>query len=81
VDGLFFDPAGNRILLTTSLSTMIFSVQIPDHKVSYLDTGWRLRFARPVGDHLLGVTLYDGIVVQPRMVDSSFGTTQASAGK
>jgi ligand-binding sensor domain-containing protein len=81
VDGLFFDPAGNRILLTTSLSTMIFSVQIPDHKVSYLDTGWRLRFARPVGDHLLGVTLYDGIVVQPRMVDSSFGTTQARAGK
>ena len=81
VDGIFFDPGGNRILLTTSVSTMIFSVQLPDHKVSYLDTGWRLRFARPVGDHMLGVTLYDGIVVQPKMVDSSFGSTHASVGK
>ena len=30
----------------------------------------RLRFVRPVGDHLLAGTLFDGIVVQPRMVDS-----------
>jgi hypothetical protein len=35
------------------------------------DTGWNLRFARPVGDHLVAATLFDGIVVQPRMVDSA----------
>ena len=69
------------MLLTTAVSTMIFSVQLPTHKVSYWDTGWKLRFARPVGDHLLGVTLYDGIVVQPKMVDSGFGSTHASEGK
>lgn len=81
VDGIYFDPAEKRMLLTTAVSTMIFSVQISDHKVSYWDTGWKLRFARPVGDHLIGVTLYDGIVVQPKMVDSSFGNTHASEGK
>ena len=81
VDGMYFDRAGDRILLTTSVSTMIFSVQLPDNKVSYWDTGWKLRFARPVGDHLLGATLYDGIVVQPKMVNSGFSPTHASAGK
>jgi photosystem II stability/assembly factor-like uncharacterized protein len=81
VDGMYFDREGNRILLTTAVSTMIFSVRVADHKVSYWDTGWKLRFARPVGDHLVGITLYDGIVVQPKMVDSSFGETQVAASK
>jgi photosystem II stability/assembly factor-like uncharacterized protein len=81
VDGLYFDQAGKRILLTTAVSTMIFSVSLPDHKVSYMDTGWKLRFARPVGDHLVGATLYDGIVIQPRMVDSGFAPTKLTAEK
>lgn len=72
VDGMYFDAAGERMLLTTSRSTMIFAVSIPEHKVTYWDTGWKLRLARPMGDHLLAATLYDGMVVQPRMVDSSF---------
>ncbi len=81
VGGIYFDPPGNRVLLTTSESTVIFAVDLPDHKVTYWDTGWKLRFARPVGDHLVGVTLYDGIVVQPKMVDSSVGQAQASLHK
>jgi hypothetical protein len=33
---------------------------------------------RPVGDYLVGITPFDGVVVQPRMVDSSeVGTTTA----
>jgi hypothetical protein len=39
--------------------------------VTSWDTGWSLRFVRPVGDYLVGATLFDGIVVQPRMVDSA----------
>jgi len=35
------------------------------------DTGWKLRFVRPVGDYLEAATMFDGIVVQPRMVDSA----------
>jgi hypothetical protein len=60
---------------------MIFSVQLPDHKVSYMDTGWKLRFARPVGDHLIGATLYDGVVIQPKMVDSGFAAAPLRAEK
>lgn len=80
VDGIFFDRHSDRILLTTSNSSMVFAVQLPDHTVRYWDTGWKLRFARPMGDHLLAGTLYDGVVIQPRMVDSSFGKESASAG-
>lgn len=81
VGGIYFDQPGNRVLLTTSESTVIFSVGLPDLKVTYWDTGWKLRFARPVGDHLVGVTLYDGIVVQPKMVDSGVGQAQAALHK
>jgi hypothetical protein len=59
---------------------MVFSVQLPDHTVHYWDTGWRLRFARPMGNHLLAGTLYDGVVIQPKMVDSDFGKELPAAG-
>jgi photosystem II stability/assembly factor-like uncharacterized protein len=72
VDGMYFDPIGKRMLFTTSRSTMIFAVSVPGHRISYWDTGWKLRLARPMGDHLLGATLYDGMVIQPKMVDSGF---------
>ena len=80
VDGIYFDRAGNRILLTTANSTMVFAVQLPDHAVRYWDTGWRLRFARPMGNHLLAGTLYDGVVIQPKMVDSGFIKDAARVG-
>jgi hypothetical protein len=58
-----------------------FSVRLPDLKVSYWDTGWKLRFTRPVGDYILGATLYDGVVVQPKMVDSSVVDAKGSLAK
>jgi hypothetical protein len=70
VDAIFFDRHADRILITTADSPFVFAVHLPDSKVTYWNTGWKLRFARPVGDHLVGVTLYDGVVVQPVMVES-----------
>ncbi len=71
VDSLYFDRAEDRLLVTTAQSNFVFSVHLPDYKVHYWNSGWRLRFARPVGDHLVAATLFDGMVVQPRMVDSA----------
>jgi photosystem II stability/assembly factor-like uncharacterized protein len=70
VDSIFFDGPNQRLLITTASSTFVFAVHLPDYKVNYWAAGWKLRFARPVGDHLIGATLYDGVVVQPLMVDS-----------
>ena len=71
VDSIYFDRGEDRLLVTTAQSNFVFSVHLPDYKVHYWNSGWRLRFARPVGDHLVAATFFDGIVVQPRMVDSA----------
>ena len=83
VDGIYWDADGKRVLVTASGSTTAFAATVPDYKITYWDTGWKLRFLRPVGDHLIGATLFDGMVVQPKMVASAFasygGTATASA--
>jgi photosystem II stability/assembly factor-like uncharacterized protein len=72
VNSLFYDEPSQRMLITAnSQNTIAFAVHLPDRTVRYWNTGWNLRLVRPVGDHLVGATLFDGIVVQPRMVDSS----------
>jgi photosystem II stability/assembly factor-like uncharacterized protein len=72
VNSLFYDEPLQRILVTAnSKNTIVFAVHVPDWSVRYWNSGWNLRMARPMGDHLVGATLFDGFVVQPRMVDSS----------
>jgi photosystem II stability/assembly factor-like uncharacterized protein len=71
VNSIFYDESDSRMMVTTGgYSSIVFLVQLPDLKVSFADTGWSLRFARPVGDHLLAATLFDGIVIEPKMVAS-----------
>jgi photosystem II stability/assembly factor-like uncharacterized protein len=72
VNSLFYDEASQRMLITANnKNTIAFAVHLPDRTVRYWNTGWHLKLVRPVGDHLVGATLFDGMVVQPRMVDSS----------
>jgi photosystem II stability/assembly factor-like uncharacterized protein len=70
INNLYFDQQGHRILLTTGgRATEAFAVDLPTMKVTAWDTGWKLRLLRPVGDHFAAATWYDGLIVQPRMVD------------
>jgi photosystem II stability/assembly factor-like uncharacterized protein len=72
VNSLFYDEASQRLLVTANNKNLIaFALHLPDRTVRYWNTGWHLRMVRPMGDHLVGATLFDGIVVQPRMIDSS----------
>jgi photosystem II stability/assembly factor-like uncharacterized protein len=68
VNSIFYDAVANQVLVTSSNQKFAFGVHLPDYKVNFWDTGWKLRFVRPVGDHLIGATLFDGMVLQPRMV-------------
>jgi photosystem II stability/assembly factor-like uncharacterized protein len=79
VDGIFYDAANKRMLVSSAGGTVGFAASLPDYKISYWDTGWPLRFLRPVGDHLIGATLYDGIVIEPKMVASPFTTSSSAA--
>jgi photosystem II stability/assembly factor-like uncharacterized protein len=72
VSSLFYDEASQRMLITANnRDSVAFVVHLPDRTVHYWNSGWNLRLVRPVGDHLVGATRFDGIVVQPQMVDSS----------
>jgi len=72
VNSLFYDEPSQRMLITAnSKNTIAFAVNLPDHTIRYWNTGWNLKMIRAVGDHLVGATLFDGIVVQPLMIDSS----------
>jgi hypothetical protein len=81
VDGIYYDAANKRVLVASTSGTVGFAASLPDYRVSYWDTGWALRFLRPVGDHLVGATLFDGVVVEPKMVASPFpgGSSTRSA--
>jgi photosystem II stability/assembly factor-like uncharacterized protein len=79
VDSLHFDASQHRVLMTSARSTFAFSVALPSYKVTYSDAGWNLRFARTVGDHMVGATLYDGMVIEPRMVDSKFADAKTAS--
>jgi photosystem II stability/assembly factor-like uncharacterized protein len=81
VDSVFFDATGSRVLITCANSNVVFAVSTLSHKVNYWDSGWRLRFARPMGDYMLGITLYDGVVVQPKMVDSGVAAANTATVK
>lgn len=71
VNALYYDAASERLMITTGeTSTMAYAVHVSDRSVKFWDTGWKLRFVRPVGDHLVAATLFDGVVVQPQMIDS-----------
>ncbi|WP_407641109.1 WD40/YVTN/BNR-like repeat-containing protein [Bryocella elongata] len=72
VDNIYADDAGHRVLVTAANSHFVFSAGLPNYHVTFWDTGWPMRFVRPVGDHLVGASLYDGVVVQPKMVESKF---------
>ena len=82
VNSLFYDDATSRMLVTTSgYTSILFTVHLPDLAVSFIDTGWNLRAARPIGDHFIAATQFDGLVIQPRMVASPLGTESRTGSK
>jgi hypothetical protein len=71
INSVYYDAAADRVLVTANnSSTFACAIAVGDKSVQCWDTGWHLRQLRPVGDHFVGVTLFDGVVVQPRMVIS-----------
>ena len=77
VNSLYYDESSNRVLVTqAAYANLVFEVQLPQKQVSFIDSGWHLRSAQPLGGHLIGATLFDGMVVQP---DGAAPATQAAA--
>lgn len=71
VNSLEYDRRSQQVVATANTSTTLaFAIHVPDFTTKSWDTGWHMRFVRVLGDHMIGATLYDGVVLQPRMVES-----------
>ena len=71
VSSILYDDATSAVTVTTTgPHGIVFTVQLPQRSITYFESGWALRFASPVGDHLVAATLFDGLVVQPEMTVS-----------
>jgi photosystem II stability/assembly factor-like uncharacterized protein len=71
VNNIYYDEPSQRVYVTANSSTtLVFSVHLPDKAVKYWNTGWNMKLVRPVGNHMVGATLFDGVVIEPEMVDS-----------
>ena len=83
ISSLYYDETTDRVTLTSGGSGMyngyVFTVQLPQRSITYTDAGWTLRFARPVGDHLVAATLFDGMVVQPRVMTPPAARAESAA--
>lgn len=79
VTSIFYDEPTKVMTVTTAgPHGIIVTIQLPQKTASYYESGWALRFARPAGDHLVAATLFDGLVVQPRMIASPIPVTSSS---
>ena len=79
VTGVFYDEGLDRVYVTsTGAGSAAFTVQLPAKTVTFAESGWNLRFVRPVGDHLVAATFFDGIVVQPKMVPAPVPAAQTA---
>ncbi len=73
-----YDPALKRLIVTSWESTLIFGIDPADRTWKWWDAGWHLRNVRSSGGRLLGASLYNGVVVQPRdlATTAAMGTAQ-----
>lgn len=66
IDNIDYDPGLGRVVITSRDSNLVFALN-SDHKSwHWWNTGWKVRMVHSVGGHLVGASLYDGVVVQPK---------------
>ena len=71
-----FDERNQRILATGAASMNVFESTDNGRNWTPINAGWLVRSVRPIGDRLVAITPFDGIVIQPESSTSA----QASAG-
>ena len=66
IDGLDYDPVLKRVLVSSRNSTSIYGVDASDTPWKYWQAGWRVHQVLQQGDRLVGASLFDGVVLEPK---------------
>jgi photosystem II stability/assembly factor-like uncharacterized protein len=72
-----WDDALQRIVITSTDSTLVFAIDSSDKTWKWWDAGWRVRMVHTMGGRLVAASLYDGVVVQPSDANAPGATQQA----
>lgn len=66
IDSIDYDAALGRVVIASRDSSLVFAMN-PDNKSwHWWNTGWKVRMVHSVDGQLVGASLYDGVVVQPK---------------
>ena len=76
-----YDTQGKRLVITSSDTTQIFQTRDFGMNWRREDSGWELRSVMAVRGRLLGVTAFDGLVLQPGGFEESTTASEANPQK
>jgi ligand-binding sensor domain-containing protein len=65
VNGLTWDAASNRLIVTCDVGTVIYALDLRDQSWTWWNTGWTVHSVAPVNGRLAAASLYSGVVLQP----------------
>jgi ligand-binding sensor domain-containing protein len=76
ISNIDYDAALKRVIITSGNSTLVFAVDPEQKNWKWWDAGWNVRMVHSMQGQLIGASLYDGVVVEPKESDSA-GLAQA----
>jgi len=76
ISNIDYDPGLKRVIITSGNSTLVFAVDPQQKTWKWWDAGWNVRMVHSVDGRLVGASLYDGVVVEPKESEAA-GLAQA----
>lgn len=68
VDDLFYDMHGDKVLVSSRESDLVYSIDVKTLDWTWLRTGFHVALVRAAGDRLMAASLDDGVLTDPRQV-------------
>ena len=76
ISNIDYDAALKRVVVTSGNSTLVFAIDPDEKNWKWWDAGWNVHMVHSMAGHLMGASLYDGVVVEPKESDAA-GLAQA----
>jgi photosystem II stability/assembly factor-like uncharacterized protein len=73
VDDLCYDARLGRVLVSSRSSDQIYAIEPKTLDWKWWQTGYRVSLVRPAGDRLVVASVFDGVLVEPRVAGTETG--------
>ena len=66
VNDLYYDATQDKVLVSSRDSDFVYEIDPARLNWTWARAGWKVQLIRSAGGHLLGASLFDGVLVEPR---------------